>query len=697
MLRSLFTGVSGLRNHLIRLDVIGNNIANINTIGFKAGRVTFQDTMAHILQGATRPNGDLGGINPMQIGSGMSVGSIDTFHSQGALESTGNIMDLAIMGDGFFIVNDGDHQYYTRAGAFQFDANGRLVTTGNGFSVQGITADSQGIINSDSPVADIVLPFEQKAPAKASTQLSLVGNLDANSVKGTILDSERMYGLELAGNDTDINRLCTYGSVNKVITGLVHNESFVEISVDGGATKQKYYYNEDPDSPTATVPVDGNGIFNSLDDLALLIENDFANTTVAIENGALKFDSTSNGQNLVISSSHSDLNRTLRQANVTDFSSGISSATDVFMHQANGDDLLLNLRNASGESTGLADTDEISFNARIGENALTESKMTLAADSSYQQLADFLGAALGTVNENGVVIDSNDGSLMIRGDGGTSNIISKLELEAKSATGENRTIFNQVFSASSGAWTEIQKAVDGLHQVPMTYYDSLGNANTLTFTLTQDNAIPNRWFWEAVPDSPATITDGREGYVVFNEDGSLQEFVYNNRATSLEINPNNGSDSPINIDINAGSSGKFDGITQGTSSSTLVATGQDGYTMGLLNYLLVSKTGEVSGVYTNGVTKILAQIVLANFNNPNALLKTGDNMYQTSNNSGAAIIGKAGTSFHSEINSGALEMSNVDLPSEFTNMIIAQRGFQANARVITTSDELITEVVNLKR
>ena len=133
MLRSLISSVAGLRNHLVRLDVIGNNIANVNTIGFKADRITFKDTMTQILQGATKPVGDLGGINPMQIGSGSAIGSIDTIFQQGGLETTGTITDLALQGSGFFVVNDGANQFYTRAGAFRFDADGQLVTATNGF------------------------------------------------------------------------------------------------------------------------------------------------------------------------------------------------------------------------------------------------------------------------------------------------------------------------------------------------------------------------------------------------------------------------------------------------------------------------------------------------------------------------------------------------------------------------------------
>ncbi len=142
MLRSLFAGVSGLRNNQVRMDVIGNNIANVNTVAFKAGRVTFKEGFAQLLQGASRPPGDQGGINPVQIGLGMQIGSIDQIFNQGNLETTGLNTDVAIQGDSFFVVRKGNQSFYTRAGNFQVDANGQMVSPANGFIVQGRMYDN---------------------------------------------------------------------------------------------------------------------------------------------------------------------------------------------------------------------------------------------------------------------------------------------------------------------------------------------------------------------------------------------------------------------------------------------------------------------------------------------------------------------------------------------------------------------------
>ena len=129
MLRSLFAGVSGLRNHQVRMDVIGNNISNVNTVAFKAGRVTFKEGFSQLLQGASRPPGDHGGTNPIQIGLGMQVGSIDQLFTQGNIETTGVATDLAIQGDSLFVVRKGNQSFFTRSGNFQIDAVGSSTTT----------------------------------------------------------------------------------------------------------------------------------------------------------------------------------------------------------------------------------------------------------------------------------------------------------------------------------------------------------------------------------------------------------------------------------------------------------------------------------------------------------------------------------------------------------------------------------------
>src|SRR5215469_10395222 len=181
MMRSLFSGVSGLQNHQTRMDVIGNNIANINTTGFKRNRVNFQDILYQQLQGAARPTEDLGGVNPKEVGLGMSVASIDTIHIQGSLQTTGVGTDLAISGQGFFVLDNGGKQLFTRAGAFSVDESGLMVNPANGMKVQGWTAfevDGYTMLDVARPVGDIYIPVGGKDPAKATSIVNFACNLD---------------------------------------------------------------------------------------------------------------------------------------------------------------------------------------------------------------------------------------------------------------------------------------------------------------------------------------------------------------------------------------------------------------------------------------------------------------------------------------------------------------------------------------
>jgi flagellar hook protein FlgE len=446
MMRSLFAGVSGLRNHQVRMDVIGNNVANVNTVAFKAGRVTFKEGFAQLLQGASRPPGDHGGINPIQVGLGMQIGSIDQMFTQGNIETTGVNTDLAIQGDSFFVVAKGNQHFYTRSGNFQLDADGRLVSPTNGFVVQGRMA-IDGVLQDG--ITDIRLPFGQKTPARATTEVALAGNLDA-SASPLVIDA------------------------------------------------------------SADPPTIADASFDPLDP---------ANAAILAEPG----------------------------------------------------------------------------------------------------------------NRKSVV------------------------------------------------------------QTSITAYDSLGAKHELKLVLWK--TAENEWAW-TVDDrdldtgGTGVTIDGDQTFT-FNENG----FIDGNPMPIIRFTPSGAEEVEISLMPGSGTTG----LSHFAASSTAVLRDQDGYTMGTLQGFSIDRTGTITGAFTNGINVTLGQIVLADFNNPGGLLRVGDNMYGVSGNSGGAVLGFALEGSQSFISSGALEMSNVDLAQEFTNMIISQRGFQANSRVITNSDEMLQEVVNLKR
>lgn len=440
-LRALSAGVSGLKGHQTMMDVIGNNISNINTIGFKSGRVTFSEAFAQTMRNANPPQSLSGGTNPQQVGLGMSVNSIDTQYAQGNIESTSNVTDLALQGTGFFIVKQNGRQLYTRAGAFSFDASGKMVNGGTGAIVQGRLA-TNGVLQSGNDIKDIVISPERKSAASATTAIQFAGNLNSAA------------------------------SVNTT----------------------------PPNASTST----------------LAVPSDSATTGSAV------------------------------------------------------------------------------------------------------------------------------------------------------------------------------------------VYDSLGNKLTVNIDYYKTAESPQTWAWTASYTDPttgtvATPTNG-SGVITFDTNGNLAGPA--RLATTMGITLANGAD-PLSFTVDFGTVGELDGLTSSKGTTSVAATPfgetKDGYGLGSLSNISIESDGTIRGIFTNGQLETLGQVMIADFTNPGGLNRIAGTMTEFSGNSGTANIGAAGTVNSSEILSSSLEQSNVDLAEEFTKMIIAQRGFQANAKVITSSDEFLQEIVGLKR
>ena len=407
MMRSLYSAVGGLRNHQTRMDVIGNNIANVNTTGYKGGRVNFQDILNQNIQGASGSQGNRGGTNPMQVGLGMASASIDTLFTNGSIQSTGVGTDLAISDAGFFILGEGNNRVYSRAGNFDFDNAGNYVSTSSGMKVMGWNATA-GVVNSAGDVQPIKITKGQIMPASATTSVDYTKNLSADAATGTVVT------------------------------------------------------------------------------------------------------------------------------------------------------------------------------------------------------------------------------------------------------------------------------------MPLTVYDSLGNAHKVTTTFTK-NATANTWdFATVTPTDTGFAVTGGAGTVTFNTNGGYNATT----VTNIAFSPTGATAMSIAPD--------FTSLTQVAGTST-VAYEKTGYAAGTLDSVSLNKAGEVVGTFSNGQNQVLAQVALAAFNNPGGLTKLGSNTYSVSANSGTADVGAASTGGRGSITPGALEMANVDLSNEFSNMIVTQRGFQANSKIITVSDEMLETLVNMKR
>ena len=463
MMRSLYAGVSGMQNHQTRLDVIGNNVANVNTTGFKRGRVNFQDMISQQMSGAASPTTEVGGVNPKEVGLGVTVAAIDTVFTQGNLQTTGVSTDVAIQGNGFFVMKNGEESFYTRAGAFSLDSEGTLVNPANGMRVQGWMADEingQMVLQTAGSTEDLIIPVGSKDPAKATENVNFACNLNKNTPE------------------------------------ILEGASPEDIARGTWSTEQKIY--------------------------------------------------------------------------------------DSF-----GNEHMLN----------------VSFTRVVGN------------PNQWQAT---------------VVIDPD------------------MAEESQTRVGLNTT--------------------DGQENTFLINFDNTGTLQSVT-------------------DSAGNLTNP-EGQIVLQTSFNV-----------IGANPDeDGNPTRQTLNINLGTIGsQKNTITQSASSSSTKAFYQDGYTMGYLDNFKIDSSGIITGVYSNGTNRTIGQIALATFANQGGLEKAGDNTYVESNNSGMANIGTSGIAGKGSMLAGALEMSNVDLTEQFTDMIVTQRGFQASSKTIQTADTLLDTVMSLKR
>ena len=659
MIRALYAGVAGLSNHQVKMDVIGNNIANANTYGFKQSRVTFAETLSQRESAAFAPHGRFGGVNPMEVGLGMRVASIDKNFNQGNLLATGITTDLAIQGEGFFVLTDGLKNYYSRAGGFQIDAQGNLVAQGGTYFIQGKMADENGVIASGTSIENLILPFGQKEPANATTTVDYFCNLNADSdpLQQTWASATGYQSFAAISSNLELSAANTLTVEDGV------NDEFVIDIGDGTTYTVDLLFGASP-PPSTTYSSNA----NLEDDLNLAL-------AAAGLGGALEADiNDETGYIRFMTQTGDDKTLTMTEGNGLLAELGITSSATASSEVTNS--TLLNDMFIDGDQNALLTGNTVIFTGSEPDGTIVNGTFTYAEGDTVDELLAAINAtyagATATLGLNGKIILTDN----FAGESSTT-----LNLNAG-----NNTIFQ---TSEFSELTEGRNA--GSHSTSINVYDSLGNAHIVEVLFTKTSE-ENSWSWETIVDNGLiTPTNGASGAITFNNDGSLASFS----GGPLMFNPDGAN--TMTIALNPGNPGSFGGITQFDSPSTTIAVSQDGYAMGNLENIAIGIDGIISGNFSNGVIKTLGQIAIADFTNPAGLDNAGNNFYTESANSGDAVIGLAQTNFNSSINSGYLEMSNVDLTREFTELIVAQRGFQANARVIQTSDMILTEINSLKR
>ncbi|EDM23016.1 flagellar hook-basal body complex protein [Caminibacter mediatlanticus] len=869
MMRSLWSGVSGLNAHQIAMDVEANNIANVNTVGFKYSRTNFQNLLSQTIKSATAPQGDLGGKNSLQVGLGATVSSVETMFKQGSIQNTDKNTDMAINGDGFFVVSsDGGKTYrYTRAGDFTFDAQGNFVDP-NGYIVQGWLADPDTHnIDTATGLKPISIPPGLTTPANPTSKISIKANLNSGdhiiekgAARPTVDQTADMNGLY----DANGNKIALTPDVDSIQLAIdVNNDGTIDTNTevftfkygtsnsdnDGKFTTIKDLLDEinskisqsiqGPDSYKYKVFLNGNGQIvdphnlikiqdsthtflsstnNILEDVFKSLQGPSTTTASikAIQNSFIGADDVGelfnangdafnlqDGQGISVNISGlgetrkfvytsqpisaategcgttggkyqpdkpivADSNEGFHWLFYSDASSDSNNRASLNVNQqlsfvlSNGDTLtytygkdfqtindLCCLLNTDLANRNLNDI--ISFeNGKIVESlpsVITDAQVkdsngvVIPADTTttlgrlakimdgldgnggetqefykndtyyfhdiqdlafiWQLAVDASGDPLNsTTGNSGIVSISQNGELQVKN---TSPNSFNINIAGYPSDEQDNQLFTDTFSPINGtvaaggtAFTQSMNAA--VHTTSMDIFDSLGAKHTLTFHFRKTHTStgpndPTVWKWYAEVPEPSTLDQPAYGYVKFNSDGSINSY----NPPSLIFNPNNGAEPGQAVQLNFGEMGKFDGLTSFEAPSSTSGQTQDGYPGGDLQQLVVDQTGTIIGVFTNGRSYSLAQVAIAKFVNNEGLMNEGGTLFSASPNSGDPIVGTAGTGGRGSIQPSALEMSNVDLSRSLTQLIVIQRGFQANSKTITTSDQMLNTLLQLKQ
>ncbi|MDA0295222.1 MAG: flagellar hook-basal body complex protein [Planctomycetota bacterium] len=581
---ALFTGLSGLTSNSRRLDVIGNNIANVNTTAFKSTRMSFAPTFSRNFSLGTAPGDTTGGSNPGQVGLGVTVGGTQRNFNNGAIGVTGVATDLAIEGDGFFIVNQSGSRFYTRAGGFIRNPENDLMTQ-SGAKVMGFGVDDQfNLVN---------------------------GNLvELNIPVGTLTLAEQTDNVIFNGNMNASGEIASTGSIHET----------------------RAFFTD----PAGTTPITA--------------ATDLLTTDIYVSDGAggftIAFDSSESGRSITID--------------------GIEKG---------GKDL----GSATFAISGFAVEGADAFGSTFGE-LLAFFDEYLGTDSSAIGGSSDLGGSV-QINANGqIVVVGNEGT------------VQSLEIETGNITvnGPGGGLGNPMVMTKTGD-------ADGESvRTSFVVYDSLGTPLTidLSFVLQATNPSGGTT-WEFIAESNASGENDRLlalGEVSFDSNGRFT----GSSNQSFSIVRTNGATTPLTVNMDFDSN--TDSITSFTDSgSNFAAVYQDGSPIGTLAAFSIGEDGAISGAFTNGLTRTIGQVALAKFANPEGLVDVGGSLFGSGPNSGTALVAKPREFGTGRVVGGALELSNVDLSQEFIDMILASTGYSAASRVITTTDELMTQLLALGR
>jgi len=636
-----------MRSHQKWIDVIGNNLANQNTPGYKVSRALFAESFVQTLKQASAPTGSIGGVNPMQIGYGVGVASIDRAFTQGSLTETGRIFDLALDGNGFFALTDGTSRFYSRVGAFGLDREQSLVDQSNGLRVldptgQPVTVDATSLF-----------------PPRATDALQVKGNLPAvvTGPLSEVLTANSAYRTGTRATLSSSGTQATYGNG-------VPNEVFaMEVRINGGAPQ------------LVTVQADGAGNLAASTIASAL--NALVDVSASIgPGGAIVMTTNQKGSGVSI-----DIN----PGTGTDLAAhvGFSTSLTTGSEAAVPAGRAVDLNQLTGNRTEYVNRDQIDIVGVDTDGSPVNATFVYGVDGT--QLSEFVSFLQGLYSDAEVRVEN--GQLVIEAQtAGEADLVLSLS-DATSNTG--RTQWSQYAMSVTTNGTGPDTVVTSTE-----VYDAAGIAHTVTLRFERQADRSWNLIAEVDPDE-GTVLAGGEGAPITGIDFDTTGAPTGLGSVASQFTVQFLGQPAQEVSIDLGLDGRFDGITQFGSAGTAFVADQNGFGDGELSSLSVTARGIISGFYTNGQSRELGRLGVATFQNDQGLMDAGANLFTQTTNSGDARLGEGQLQKAGSVVSGALENSNVDTAEQFVRLIEAQRGFQANARVVTTQDEVLAETVNL--
>ncbi len=666
---ALSSGVTGLQAHQKMLDVAGNNLANVNTTAFKASSITFSELLSETIKKATQPTSTVGGTNPQQMGTGVGVAGITPNMTQGSIVKTGNPLDLAIEGEGYFAVSDGQQNIFTRAGAFAVDANSIMVDPATGYRVQriGVTGESDGFqIAGDS---DLHVPFGTPMPAQLTSTISITGNLSADATMQTpqtqVLGSNISYtsnGTAAVGT-TLISDLDQYTGI--LSSGTI---TFSGYKPDGTALGS---------SPTANLAMPVTAT-TTLNDVLSWLNTDEG--TAAVDE-IQTISSTATGGTFTLSFG----GQTTAALNFNATAAEIDAALEALSTIGAGN---VNCAGGPLDTAGVT----VTFTG------------ALAGQDVGMITADNTNMVGGTAS----IAETTTGRAVqgILGSTATASLLNGQLRITDTASGYSKSDMTMTYSGDGtltmpGYFEMLTVGGEELKGVNIMIYDSLGGRHVFSGAFVRTDT-PNTWDMVLTSVSgninQITIPNRRIENITFDTtNGYYTGVTGSSNPTEFVISFAHDPLNPQTIALDFGSVGQLNGLTQFAGNSTAVAKDQDGYEAGQLSSVSVDNSGIVIGAFSNGIKKDIGAIQIVLFQNPTGLESIGNGYYTNSANSGVPVATLAMTGGAGSVHGGSLEKSNSDVATQFVTMIQAQNGFQANARTIRVANDILRELSNLIR